>query len=114
MRWGSPNRFLLHAATPPDKNSCRSNSHFFASTLAGHIEMSVKRLQQEASLTDTHPDDAAERRKTSVITLLIIAAAMNNSIGNKLKIVNLISGFCYTKVLSRMMRVVTLQFCNKA
>lgn len=76
--------------------------------------MSVKRLQQEASLTDTHPDDAAERRKTSVITLLIIAAAMNNSIGNKLKIVNLISGFCYTKVLSRMMRVVTLQFCNKA
>ncbi|AUG00746.1 hypothetical protein CXQ81_09035 [Pseudomonas sp. 09C 129] len=51
MRWGSPNRFLLHAATPPDKNSCRSNSYFFANALAGHIEMSVKRLLQEASFT---------------------------------------------------------------
>jgi len=42
---------LLHAATPPDKNSCRSNSYFFANALAGHIEMSVKRLLQEASFT---------------------------------------------------------------
>ncbi|WP_139192688.1 hypothetical protein [Pseudomonas sp. NFIX28] len=59
-----------------------------ASALAGHIQMSVKRLQQEASFTDTQPGDTAERKKTPVITLLIIAAAMNNSIGNKLKIIN--------------------------
>ncbi|AZC61846.1 hypothetical protein C4K33_1337 [Pseudomonas chlororaphis subsp. piscium] len=45
---------MLHAATPPDKNSCRSNSFFFANALAGHIGMSVKRLLQEASLTWTH------------------------------------------------------------
>ncbi|AMS13915.1 hypothetical protein A3218_06285 [Pseudomonas chlororaphis] len=68
-------------------------------------EMSVKRLLQEASFTVCNlmmlPN--AEKRR---ITLLIIAAAMNNSIGNKLKILNLISGFCYTKVLIRMTRAV--------